>query len=80
MLSGLVLSAAAGDAGTLHQHIPSLDVLQAADVAASRQPGSRTCAGRDLRSGGVATPWVVTESEFRCKTEDARPHQESLKK
>jgi len=33
---GLVLPPAARDAGALHQYIPSFDVLQAADVAASR--------------------------------------------
>lgn len=66
LFPGLVLPAAARDAGALYQHIPSLDVLQAADVAASRRSGSRTRGGRDLRPGGVATaPWVVTEPEFR---------------
>lgn len=34
--AGLVLPATAGDAGAVHQHILSPDVLQAADVAASR--------------------------------------------
>lgn len=55
LLPGLVLPAAARDAGALYQHIPSLDVLQAADVAASRRSGSRTRGGRDLRPSGVAT-------------------------
>lgn len=35
-LSGLVLSTTTRDAGTLYQHILSPDVLQIADVAASR--------------------------------------------
>jgi len=35
-LSGLVLSTTTRDAGALYQHILSLDVLQIADVAASR--------------------------------------------
>lgn len=64
-LSGLVLTAAARDAGALHQHIPGSDVLQVADVAASRRSGSRTRGGRDLRLGGDATLWVVIEPEFR---------------
>ncbi|OAD58601.1 hypothetical protein WN48_10687 [Eufriesea mexicana] len=57
----LVLSAAAGDAGGVHQHILRPDVLQAADVAASRRLGSRARGGRDLRPGRAATPRVVTE-------------------
>lgn len=76
-LPGLVLPAAARDAGALYQHIPSLDVLQAADVAASRRSGSRTRGGRDLRPDGVATTsWVVTEAEFRRRQRrgEARPH------
>lgn len=57
--AGLVLPAAARDAGAVHQHILSPDVLQTADVAASR--GSRARGGRDLRPGRVTTPRVVTE-------------------
>lgn len=59
--AGLVLPATAGDAGAVHQHILSPDVLQAADVAASRWLGSRARGGRDLRPGRVTTPRVVTD-------------------
>lgn len=60
--AGLVLPAAARDAGAVHQHILSPDVLQTADVAASRRLGSRAHGGgRDLRPGRVTTPRAVTE-------------------
>jgi len=76
-VAGLVLPPAARDAGALHQHISSFDVLQTADVAASRRSGSRTRErGRDLRPGGAVTLWVVTEPEFRRETA-MWPHQES---
>lgn len=65
---GLVLPPAARDASALHKHIPSFDVLQAADVAASRRSGSRTRErGRDLRIGGAATLWIVHRARISRK-------------
>jgi hypothetical protein len=78
ILPGLVLPATARDAGALHQHIPSFDVLQAADVATSRRSGSRTRSGRDLRptvaSRRLGSP---SSQNFDTARRRVRPYQES---
>jgi len=72
---GLVLPPAARNAGAVYQHIPSFDVLQTADVAASRRSGSRTRErGRDLRSG-AATLWSSPSKNFEGKRQCGRKNR-----
>lgn len=42
-VTGLVLAAAAGDPGAVHQHLAGHHVLQAADVAAASGARARAC-------------------------------------